>query len=368
MGKSALRIGLDLEQSSIAAVQIKSNKQNQVLTSAAVRALPEGLVFEGEVVDVDGLAAELKSFWKEAKLNGRRVNLGLANQKIVVRTMEFPPIDESELRAAIEFQAQEHIPIPVDEAVLDYQVLATYNGDDGAPRQKVLLVAAQKDMVRQFVEVAKKAGLTVEGIDLQAFALARALAPKGSFLGDGESSNGDGTVALANIGCGLTNLIVSVNGIPQFTRVINVGSDTLLQTLMNNRGIERAEADRLRMQVGLTGDGKDDTSELTVETVAEIHQVLDQASETFADEIRRSVDYYHTQEHDGSISKLVLTGDGSLTRNIAAYLSQALHLPVEIGNPLQEVGENKSKLSEAELEAVAPRLTIAIGLALDDEE
>ena len=129
-----------------------------------------------------------------------------------------------------------------------------------------------------------------------------------------------------------------------------------------------AEADRLRTMVGLTGDGNDDTSELTVETVAEIHQVLDQASEAFADEVRRSVDYYHTQEHDGLISKLVITGDGSLTRNIAAYLSQALHLPVETGNALQEVGENKSKLSEAELEAVAPRLTIAIGLALDDEE
>ena len=112
--------------------------------------------------------------------------------------------------------------------MLDYQVLATYNGEDGAPRQKVLLVAAQKDMVRQFVEVAKKAGLSVEGIDLQAFALVAGARPKASFLGDGESANGDGTVALANIGSGVTNLIVSVHGIPQFTRVINIGSDTLV--------------------------------------------------------------------------------------------------------------------------------------------
>lgn len=367
MGKGAVRIGLDLEQSSIAAVQIKSNKQGQILTGAAVRSLPEGLVFEGEVVDADGLASELKTFWKDAKLNGRRVNLGLANQKIVVRTVEFPQIPESELRAAVEFQAQEHIPIPVEEAVLDYQILSTYN-DDGGAKQKILLVAAQKDMVRQFVDVAKKAGLTVDGIDLQAFALARALAPRPAYIDQGATTNGDGATALVNVGSGITNLLVAVGGMPQFTRVINMGCESLTQALMTHRGIDHDAAEHLRLAVGLTGEGEEPHPDLTPETIGEIHQVLDQASEAIADEIRRSVDYYHTQERDGSIGKLIVSGDGSLTNNVDVFLSQALRLPVEIGNSLSEVGENKSKLSEAELEAIAPRLTIAIGLALDDEE
>ena len=106
---------------------------------------------------------------------------------------------------------------------------------------------------------------------------------------------------------------------------------------------------------------------MTPETMAEVHQVLEMACEAFSDELRRSIDYYHTQEQAGEITKLILTGDGSLTRNIVYYLAQSLHLPVEVGNPLREVGENKSKLSEAELEALAPRLAIAIGLALEDE-
>ena len=367
MAKSAVRIGLDLDQSSLAAVQIKSNKQTQILTGAAVRSLPEGLVFEGEVVDADGLASELKSFWKEAKLSGRRVNLGLANQKIVVRTLEFPEIPEDELRAAVEFQAQEHIPIPVEEALLDYQVLSTYN-DDGGAKQKILLVAAQKDMVQQFVEVTKKAGLTVEGIDLQAFALARALAPRPAFIDQGAAPADEGATALVNVGSGITNLLVAVGGMPHFTRVINMGCESLTQALMNNRGIDREAAEQLRRTVGLTGESEQSHPDLTPETISEIHQVLDQAAEAIADEIRRSIDYYHTQEHDGTVGKLIVTGDGSLTANIDAFLTQALHLPVEIGNPLAEVGENKSKLSEAELEAMAPRLTIAIGLALDDEE
>ena len=101
--------------------------------------------------------------------------------------------------------------------------------------------------------------------------------------------------------------------------------------------------------------------------MGEIHAVLEQACEAFSDELRRSIDYYHTQEEAGEIAKIVLSGDGSLTRNIVYFLAQSLHLPVEVGNPLRGVGENKTKLSEAELEMLAPRLGIAIGLALEDE-
>jgi type IV pilus assembly protein PilM len=370
MAKSPVRVGIDLEQTSIAAVEIRSGKQHQVLNRAYVRVLPEGLIFEGEVVDVDGLAAQLKAFWKEGGFTGKRVELGVANQKIVVRTMEFPQIDEKELRAAIEFHAQEHIPIPLNEAILDFKVLATYGDEAGGIKQKILVVAAQREMIRQFVDVARKAGLQTSGIDLQAFALIRALAPRPSFIDQGappETMPTTDVVALVNMGAGITNLAITANGIPQFTRVINLGSEALNQALMNHRAISRDEAETLRVQVGLQGDEPDPPGDLTPETLGEIHQVLDQACEAFSDELRRSIDYYHTQDQAVGISKLVVTGGGSLTRNIATYLSQSLHLPVEIGNPLREVGENKTKLSEAELEWMAPRLAIALGLALEDE-
>jgi type IV pilus assembly protein PilM len=223
-------------------------------------------------------------------------------------------------------------------------------------------------MIQQFVDVAKKAGLAIDGIDLQAFALARSLSETTSFVDEGAPAQPDAATALVNIGAGITNLVVAVGGLPQFTRVVNLGCESLTQTLLTNRGIERDEAEALRVSVGLTGEGPDDVPGLEAETIAEIHHVLDGATEAFSDEIRRSIDYYHTQEHEGAISKLLLTGSGSLTRNICHHLSQALHLPVEIGNALKEVGENKSKLSQAELESMAPRLAIAIGLALEGEE
>src|SRR5512139_2612885 len=143
MAMNVLRVGIDIEQASMVGAQIKTGRQGHTLTAVAAKALPDGLMFEGEVVDVEGLAEELKAFWKSAGFTGKRFSVGIANQKIVVRTMEFPIIDPKELRAAIEFQAQESIPIPLDEAILDFQVLSTTPGDaEGGGRQQVLIVAA----------------------------------------------------------------------------------------------------------------------------------------------------------------------------------------------------------------------------------
>jgi len=366
MANSGARVGIDLEQSSIAGAQVRSSRQGRTLTSVAVRAVSEGLLFEGEVVDVDGLAAELKSFWKESGFSGKRFSLGVANQKIVVRTMEFPVIDAKELRAAIEFQAQESIPIPLADAILDFQVLATVPGEDGVERQRVLIVAAQRDMIGQFTEAARKAGLSVDGIDLQAFALMRSIAPPVAFVDQGAPGAEEAT-ALVNISSGITNLVVSVNDMPQFTRVVNVGCEALVQALASNRGISRDEADAFRLNVGLTGTDEP-FGDLEATTVAEIREILDADCEAFADEIRRSIDYYHSQEHQGTIANLLLAGEGALTRNICSYLSQALHLNVQLGNPLQHITENKSKVAQPDLEAMSPRLAIALGLALDDGE
>jgi type IV pilus assembly protein PilM len=361
MAKSGVRVGIDLEQNSVAGAETRG----QTLTHVNVRAMREGLVFEGEVLDADGLSGELKSFWKESGFTGKRFSLGVANQKIVVRTMEFPLIDEKELRAAIEFQAQEAIPIPLSDAILDFQVLATMPGDEGGGRQKVLIVAAQRDMIQLYTEVAKKAGLTLEGVDLQAFAMMRSMAPRVAFVDQGAMSSAEGA-ALVNIGSGITNLVVVVNGMPQFTRVINLGYETLVEALVSNRGVQAPDAEVLRINVGLSGDDPA-VGDYEPSTVAEVHEVLDVSCEAFADEIRRSIDYYHSQETEGQITQVLVSGEGALTRNICGYLSQALHLAVELGHPLQYIAENKTSTPDLELQAMAPRLAIALGLALDED-
>jgi type IV pilus assembly protein PilM len=275
-------------------------------------------------------------------------------------------MDEKELRAAIEYQAQEAIPIPLADAILDFDVIATGSGQDGGGTQKVLIVAAQRDMVKQFVDAARIAGLTIENIDLQAFALMRSVAPPVAFVDWGAAGSGEGA-AIINISPDITNLVVAVNGTPQFTRVVNTGCDALVQALMSSRGISRDEADVLRLNVGLTGS-EPAFADLEPTTLAETHEVLDNACEAFADEIRRSIDYYHSQGNQGrQVSELLLSGEGALTRNMCDYLRQALRLNVALGNPLQHL-ENKTAIPQPDLEAAAPRFAVALGLALESEE
>lgn len=362
MAISGVRVGIDLEQNSVAGVQAKG----LTLTHANVRAMQEGLIFEGEVLDADLLAAELRSFWKESGFTGKRFSLGIANQKVVVRTEFFPLLsDDKELRPAVEFWANESIPIPPENRILDFDRLDTVTSDDGTARQRVLIVAAQSDMIGRFTEVAKKAGLTLEGIDLQAFALVRAMAPRVAFVDQGASAGAE-AVALVNIGKGMTSLAVVVNGAPLFTRVIGRGYETLVDALMANRGVEWAEADVMRMYIGFQG-ALAAMGDYEPQTIEEVRGVLDDAGEAIADEIRRSVDYYQSLEISGPVARVLLSGEGALTHNICEYLAQALHTAVELGHPLQYVAENKTKMPDPELQAIGPRLAIAVGLALEDE-
>src|ERR671917_467866 len=168
-------IGLDIDGRYLAAAQVANGR----VTQSASHELPEGLVRDGEVADVQALAEQLKSFASSAGLP-KNVRLGVANQQIVVRVVQLPRIeDEKQRDAAVRFQASEAIAMPLDEAVLDHQVAGYMEAPDGTPRMQIVLVAARRSMIEGLLDAAKAAGLKPEGIDLDAFALVRTLAAAG---------------------------------------------------------------------------------------------------------------------------------------------------------------------------------------------
>ena len=168
--------GLDIEAGSIAATQVAVNGSAQV-TDSAIGALDPGAFHEGEVLDAGTLSAALKDFFAEHKLS-KRVRLGIGNQRLVVRTMRLPAIeDPKEMEAAVRFQAQEQMPMPLDQAVLEHQVVGGAPAEEGGTAQvDVVVVAARREMIASFVEPLRRAGLDPVGVDLSAFAMIRALA------------------------------------------------------------------------------------------------------------------------------------------------------------------------------------------------
>src|SRR5919201_4388501 len=163
--RSKTLVGLDIDSTGIVAASVAVNGRLRV-ERAALTPLEPGIVRDGEVADVDGLADALRTLYRENKGFDKRVRIGIANAKIVVRTIELPPIaDRKELETAVRFQAQDQIPMPLDAAVLDFQPLDVVDNGEG-PRQRVLLVAARRDMVDRVLAAARAAGLRPEGIDL----------------------------------------------------------------------------------------------------------------------------------------------------------------------------------------------------------
>ena len=166
-------VGLDIEPGFVAAAEFSQNGK-PVLVRAATTSLGPGLFHEGEVVDVDALADRLRAFFRDNDLP-KKVRLGVASQKMAVRVMELPAIDdEQELDAAIRFQAQEELPMPVEQAVLDHRLLERIDDEQGG-RMRILVVAARRDSVEHLLAAARRAGLTPELVDLSAFAMIRAL-------------------------------------------------------------------------------------------------------------------------------------------------------------------------------------------------
>ncbi len=233
-------VGLDIQPGFVAAVQARVN--GSILAErAAALPLAADTVRDGEVVDEGALSEVLRELFKDSGLS-KRVRIGVANQRTVLRTLELPALtDEKELAAAVRFQAQDQVPMPLNNAVLDFHPLGIVETPEG-PRQRVVLVAAQRDMVERLLNAVRNAGLSPEGVDLSAFALIRSLYHSGSAE--------DERVLYLNVD-GLTNLAIAEGRICRFTRVVGSGLEGIAAELAVRRGIALTEARALLAAVDL---------------------------------------------------------------------------------------------------------------------
>ena len=234
-------VGLDIQPGFVAAVRARVNG-SIIAEQAASLPLPADAVRDGEVLDTDVLGDVLRELFSGSGL-GKRVRVGVANQRTVLRTLELPPVtDQKELAAAVAFQAQDQVPMPLNNAVLDFHPLGIIDTPAG-PRQRVVLVAAQRDMIERLLVAVRRAGLQPEGVDLSAFALIRAL-----YRRDAETDGG--RVLYLNVD-GLTNLAIAEGTICRFTRVVGGGLEGMASELAERRGIALAEARALLAAIDL---------------------------------------------------------------------------------------------------------------------
>jgi type IV pilus assembly protein PilM len=364
-------VGLDIESGFLAAAELTRNG-TPTMTNAATGTLRPGLFHDGEVVDVDGLGEQLKLFFSQRKLS-KRVRLGLASQRIAVRVLELPAIDsESELEAAVRFQAQDELPMPLDQAVMDHRVLERFTGAEGA-RTRVLVAAARRESVEHLLAAARKAGLMPELVDLSAFAIVRALHVPGGMAGEPVEAYPEevdvahepavGVDEMATLYCyvgGLTNLGIAVGTTCIFNRVLPNGLESMVATLAERKGLPLERAREWLREVGLARPLENIEGEQ--EIIVETREVLTNGTRRIADEVRMSLEYYRSAVPDArTVERVVMAGPGVAIEGLPAALEAELGLAVE-PRSFGKIEVSPGVLDEAD----GSQLTVAAGLALDE--
>jgi type IV pilus assembly protein PilM len=349
--KGGAAVGLDIEAGSVAAVEVKGQNGSTVMSASGIVPLAPGAFHEGEVADPDRVADALKELFSANRLS-KQVRLGVANQRVVVRTMRLPAIeDPKEMQAAVRFQAEEQIPMPLDQAVLEHQVVGGVPAEEGQqPKVDVVVVAARRDMISSFVEPVRRAGLEPVGVDLSAFGMIRALGTA-PVLGE-EGVPVLETVLYCNVG-DVLNLAVARGRSCLFTRVANAGMEAISARLATERGLSTEHAVQWLAHVGL--EAPLEAVEGDPDTVAASRRVLQEGAGSMVDDLRLSLDYYGAQESASPVERIVLCGPGGSLAGLATSMESGLGLPVSVATP--------SQLTALAGDAGA-RLTLPFGLAL----
>ncbi|MBV9487189.1 MAG: type IV pilus assembly protein PilM [Frankiaceae bacterium] len=350
-------VGLDIGTSGVRAAELAFGKGPATLQRFGQVALPVGAVRDGEVADPQLVADAIKHLWSTAKFSSKRVVLGVANQKVIVRQVDLPWMPSDELRKSLPLQVQDFIPIPVEQAILDFHAIEEVQDGAGSRALRVLLVAAARDMVQGALEAVKKAGLTPVQVDLTPFAVLRSLG-RVDEVGAATSGSNGGAEALVDVGAKVTNIVIHQNGIPRFVRILLMGGDNITDAVSERLGVPFEQAVGVKQQLGMAPVRGEVTSDHPAA------RVIESSAGSFVEEVRGSLDYYLAQAASVPLHRVVLSGGGARLAGLGQRLAAATRLPVEPGAATAALRVGKTGLSADQLSYVEPQIAVPVGLAM----
>ncbi|GAA3731586.1 type IV pilus assembly protein PilM [Leifsonia bigeumensis] len=337
-------VGVDIGSNTVRAVEVAGvgTKRPSVVRFFSMP-LPEGAVKNGEVLEVNTVAAALRQLWAAAKFSSKEVVLGVGNAKVLVRDLAVPKLSRREIRESLPTHVQEMLPVPVSDALLDFYPISEAASETG-PVVNGLLVAAIKDPVLANVRAVQLAGLSPVGVDLIPFALTRLTSPARMM----------GNVAHIDIGARTTNVIVTIAGVPHFVRILANGGQDLTAALADRLDISPIEAENTKRSIGLGGVN------VTAEE-APVVAIIREVTGTLLTSLRNTLGYFANTRQNEPYSGIVLTGGGAQLLGLADALSEMTRIPVVIGDTFGsiDVAKEASRGTQSQL-----GMNVALGLAL----
>ncbi len=346
-------VGLDVGSHSIKVVELAPVDHRFKVLHAGVALTPPGTVKEGVLVDPNSVASTIRQILSASGVKAGRVVSAVGGQAVIVRELKLPPMSDAELQQAARFEAERYIPYGVREVNMDFDVMGETT-EDGQKKIVVLLVAAKRDTVEKHVQALEAAGLEPLVLDVDAFAILRALTPPAQPAGDAQ--------VLVDLGAETTDIVIAEAGQLRLTRNVNIGGDNLTRAIGTKMDMEFKSAERLKEQKGivlLEGEPMPDDK-----TVLALHDVMLPLLGDLATEVRRSLDYFQTRYRESKVSRIVLSGGMARLPNLGRFLSLELGVETAIGDPFAQCEVTAPTLAGDARRELAPSMTTAVGLAM----
>ncbi|HEX4324152.1 MAG TPA: type IV pilus assembly protein PilM [Gaiellaceae bacterium] len=350
-GRHKQLVGLSIGASQLTAAVVVNNGRPK-LVKAARHPLPADVVASGEVRDSEALSTEIAAFFAEADLPRKNVRLGIGSSRTGVRVFERPEVDDpKQLANAIRFRAYETLPIPIEEAMLDYHVVG-----DSTTADRVLLAVAYRDLVDRFAATCAAAKIELVGIDIEAFALLRAVG--GEPLTAGERA--EAARVAVSIGHDRTTVAVSDGRVCEFTRVLDWGGARVTAAVERALEVDTVEAEQIKqtLDIGTSDEPGEERDERTTRAAEAARREVN----GLARELASSLHFYQDQPDSLGFAEITITGGGAHLQGLAEQLEELIGISVRLADPFARVGSGHGISSNGQDGALA----VAIGLGIED--
>jgi type IV pilus assembly protein PilM len=340
-------VGVDISSWGIRAVEVRdaASPKPTIVRSKSIL-LPEGAVVRGEVVEVSTVSTALKQLWSTGGFKGRDVVLGIGNHRVLARDLTVPKMSLARIRESLPFQVQEMLPVPVEDALLDFYPISEGHTDQG-PVVNGLLVAAIKESVTTNIRAVELAGLNPVDVDLIPFALSRVLLRGANMLG---------VVAIIEIGANTSTVVIVKDGVPQFVRIIPSGGSDLTDAIRSEGSMTTEQAEATKRALGLS------TAGVSVEQ-RPIVEIIYKVAGELLNSIRNTLNYFATARPQEPVRQIILTGGGAKLTGFAQALQENTRIPIIFGDPLSTIAADRKFVAENERTDI-DSMSVALGLAL----
>ncbi len=336
-------IGLDIGSSAVRAVELSAGTGRHQLRAVAQVGLPPGAVVEGEVRQPEIVAEALRRLWSEGGFSSRRVVAAVGGQRVIVREAQVTAMSASDFRSAMSFEVQDLIPIPVADAVLDFQILGPGQpAPDGRDRMRILLAAADRQAVDRLLGTLEQASLEAVGLDVHPLAALRAI-----------STTNPGPACLVTIGAQLTVVTMKTADGGLLNRTLAIGSERMTAGLGLRLGVTSGEAEAVkRYATSSAGSG-----------AARAAALVEEEAEPLVSQIIESIDYFQSQTGIDTVEELLVSGGGALTSQLLGTLGRAAGVPVSLVDPFAAI-DNAVEIEVPDIDRAKIHCLSATGLAM----